>query len=97
MRDDASLAFRERLRELRHALDLSQEELAERASLNYKHYQEIERGAKREVRLSTIIKLAKALGIPLYQLFTDEPAAAVLAEVETSYRFEPRTKQKKKR
>lgn len=97
MRDDDCLAFRERLRELRHALHLSQEELAERASLNYKHYQEIERGAKREVRLSTMIKLARAMGIPLYQLFTDEPATAVLAEAEAAYRVERRTKSKKKR
>lgn len=95
MRHDAGLAFRRRLRELRLALRLSQEELAERAALNYKHYQEIERGGKKEVRFSTLVKLAKALDLPLYQLFTDEPATIVLAEQTSRYRVKAPEKRKK--
>lgn len=72
MGKDPYLAFRTRLRELRNTFGLSQEELAEQAGLNYKHYQEIERGGKREVRFSTLVKIAAAFGIPLQQLFSEE-------------------------
>jgi transcriptional regulator with XRE-family HTH domain len=96
MSDDAALVFRQRLRELRRNLHLSQEELAERATLNYKHYQEIERGGKKEVRLSTLVKIARALEIPLYHLFTDEPAS-VVAESASTYRAEPKKPAPKKR
>lgn len=86
MAKEASAAFRERLRELRAALGISQEELAERAALNYKHYQEIERGGKREVRFSTLVKLAAALRVPLYQLFTDDAVTPSVAEAPGAYR-----------
>ncbi len=90
MSGDASSTLRKRLREFRAALGLTQEQLAERATLNYKHYQEIERGGKKEVRLSTLAKIADALQVPLYQLFTEYPASEVIAEPEGDYRVKGR-------
>jgi transcriptional regulator with XRE-family HTH domain len=84
MASDPNSDFRKRLREFRASLDITQEQMAERAGLNYKHYQEIERGGKTEVRFSTLVKISRALGIPLYQLFTEEPADAILAETASS-------------
>lgn len=85
MANDPSAAFRKRLRELRCALALTQEQLAERAGLNYKHYQEIERGGKTEVRFSTLVRLAQAFGIPLYKLFLDEAVNPRTAEPPAFY------------
>lgn len=71
MSEDASDQLRKRLRELRRDAGWTQEQLAEKAGLNYKHYQEIERGGKREVRLSTLECLARAFGINIAGLFTE--------------------------
>jgi transcriptional regulator with XRE-family HTH domain len=80
-------AFRKRLRALRESSGITQEQLAEMAGMNYKHYQEIERGGKVEIRFSTFVRLAKAFKIPLYQLFIEsEPSAVSIAENKTSYR-----------
>lgn len=95
MGKDPYLAFRVRLRELRAVFGISQEELAEQAGLNYKHYQEIERGGKREVRFSTFVKIADAFGIPLQHLFSDESPAALLREAAPPY--QAGKKQKKRR
>jgi transcriptional regulator with XRE-family HTH domain len=50
-----------RLRELRKKTGLTQEQFAERIGLSYKYYQQIELGNKRELRLSTLDRLAKGL------------------------------------
>jgi transcriptional regulator with XRE-family HTH domain len=47
---------------------LTQEEFAERAGFSYKYYQQIEAGKKRDLRLSTLEKLAKAHRIELSEL-----------------------------
>lgn len=86
MSDNPGLAFRKRIRSLRLGLDWSQEQLAERAGLNYKHYQEIERGGKTEIRFSTLVRIARAFGVPLYTLFTDDSAVPPAAESPAVYR-----------
>ena len=86
MSDNPGLAFRKRIRALRLGLDWSQEQLAERAGLNYKHYQEIERGGKTEIRFSTLVRIAQAFGVPLHALFTDDPAVPAAAESPGVYR-----------
>jgi len=63
-----------RLRALRSARGLTQEQLAERAGLTYKHYQAVEAGRKRDMRLSTLCRLAVALDLKPYQLLMDEEA-----------------------
>jgi transcriptional regulator with XRE-family HTH domain len=67
-----------RVKALREARGLSQEAFAERAGLQYKHYQAIETGKKPKIQLPTLEKLAKACGLELWQLlnFNSEPLAA---------------------
>jgi transcriptional regulator with XRE-family HTH domain len=59
---DVRRRFGARIRELRHALGLSQEELAFRAGLHWTYVSSTERG-KRNVSLVNIEKLALALNV----------------------------------
>ena len=59
-----------RLRELRRRHGLSQEAFAERAGMSYKYYQAVEAGRKRNLRLSTLEKLAAAYGLKVWQLLS---------------------------
>lgn len=56
------IAFGRRVRELRNEREWTQEELAERAGMNWLQLGHIERGSS-DPKLSTIIKLAKALKV----------------------------------
>ena len=56
------------MRQLRTGLDLSQEQLAERADLHWTHISGIERG-QYNVKLSTLTRVARGLGISLSELF----------------------------
>lgn len=69
-----------RVRQIREARGLSQESFAERAGLKYKHYQSIEAGRKTDIRVSTLLKLAKACGVELSELFDFETSPMALAE-----------------
>lgn len=60
--------FGKAIRRRRRELDLSQEELADRAQLNRAYLATIERGDKNPT-LETIEKLAKALDISIAELF----------------------------
>lgn len=57
-----------RLRELRRANGLTQEAFAELAGMGYKYYQAVEAGRKKELRISTLEKLASAYKIELWEL-----------------------------
>lgn len=57
-----------RLRDLREAHDLTQEAFAELAGISYKYYQAVEAGRKRELRLSTLDRLARAYDIEVWEL-----------------------------
>jgi transcriptional regulator with XRE-family HTH domain len=64
-----------RLRQLRHARRLTQEQLAERAGLSYKFVGEVERGLGNPT-LTTLAALSEALGVGLVDLLaleTDRP------------------------
>ncbi len=69
-----------RIRQIREACGLSQEAFAERAGLKYKHYQAIEAGRKPDIRLSTLVKLSKACGLELRDLFDFDVAPMALTE-----------------
>ena len=60
--------FGHAVRKRRMALNLSQEALAERASLHRTYVADIERGV-RNVSLRNIQKLARALGVSVSELF----------------------------
>ena len=62
-RTSESIAVGERLRELRTAHGWTQEQLAEAAGMNWLQVGHIERGAS-DPKLSTILKLARALCVP---------------------------------
>lgn len=74
-----------RIRQIREARGLSQEAFAERAGLKYKHYQAIEAGRKPDIRFSTLVKLSKACGLDLRDLFDFELAPMSLAEDPDKY------------
>jgi len=63
------VAFGLTVRRARRDLDLSQEALADRAGLSHKHVGEIERATK-DPRMTTVLKLAKALELRAGELFT---------------------------
>ncbi len=69
-----------RIKELREALGLSQEAFAEKAGLTYKYYQKVEAGRKRDIRLSTLEKLAKACGVELWELLNFEAGPLAVGE-----------------
>jgi transcriptional regulator with XRE-family HTH domain len=69
---DFTRRFAERLRKLRFATGMSQEQLADKAGIHRTHVSLIERN-RRSVRLETLERLAKALGVPPAQLI---PAAS---------------------
>ncbi len=60
---------------LRVSRGLSQEALAERAGLEYKHYQKIESGRWPGVYLETVESLAKALGASMGAMLDPPPRA----------------------
>jgi len=62
--------FAASVRKLRHGLEISQEELAERADLHRTYIADIERGA-RNPTLLTIKKLAKGLGVSTADLLSE--------------------------
>lgn len=64
---EPSEKFAVNLRQRRKARDLSQEELGARSDLHTTEISRLERG-KREPRLSTMVRLARALGIPVSDL-----------------------------
>jgi transcriptional regulator with XRE-family HTH domain len=65
------LSFGHRVRDLRQARGLSQEELAESAGVHRTYVSSLERG-RRNVGLDNILAIAAALGVPASDLFTNE-------------------------
>ncbi len=86
-----------RVRELRETLGLSQEAFAERAGLKYKHYQAMEAGRKRDIRLSTLEKLAKACELELWELLLFENRPATMVEERPDGTSARRTRPRRKR
>lgn len=80
MANDTAERLLARIKTLREALGLSQEAFAEKAGLGYKYYQHVEAGRKRDLRLSTLEKLAKACGLELDELFDFTTDPVTLAE-----------------
>ncbi len=74
----------ERLRELREQRGLTQEEFSEASGISYKYYQAVEGGRKRDLRLSTLERLAKAHGLELWQLFLPKGSVGLPMNLKTS-------------
>lgn len=68
-------ALASRLRRLRQRHALTQEQFAESIGLNYKFYQQIEAGRKKQIWLETVERLATGFGLEPWQLLApDDPA-----------------------
>ena len=61
-------AFGQRLARLRQRKRLTQAQLARRAGLSVAVVQSLEQGVRADPRLSTVLKLAAALGLPVGEL-----------------------------
>ncbi|MBI3850954.1 MAG: helix-turn-helix transcriptional regulator [Verrucomicrobia bacterium] len=67
-----------RLKDLRAHHNLTQEAFSELSGISYKYYQAIEAGRKKDLRLSTLERLAKTYGIEVHQLISpDLPKTSV--------------------
>jgi transcriptional regulator with XRE-family HTH domain len=75
MKDDSAERLLGRLKALRIARGLTQEEFAEKSGFSYKYYQALEAGRKRNMRLETLDRLAKAHGLESWQLLLPAEAA----------------------
>lgn len=82
MAQDTADRLLARVKQLREAHGLTQESFAEKAGLGYKYYQSVEAGRRRDIRLSTLEKLAKACGLELWELLNFDLAPAELADSE---------------
>jgi transcriptional regulator with XRE-family HTH domain len=75
-----------RIRALREARELSQEALAERAGIKYKHYQAIEAGRKPKLQLPTLFKIAKGLEMEPWELLNfDTPPMVANEDAATDH------------
>ncbi|MDO8795456.1 MAG: helix-turn-helix transcriptional regulator [Vicinamibacterales bacterium] len=74
---DLRTAFGTRIRELRNAAGLSQEELADRADVHWTYLSDLERG-RQSPTLDVVNRVAKALRVTIASLFApfDEPYRA---------------------
>lgn len=52
--------------------ELTQEAYAEMAGMSYKYYQAVESGRKKDIRISTVERIANSYGISVHQLFAPE-------------------------
>lgn len=68
MEKDTIERLRAHLRKLREIRGISQEEFAHLAGIDYKFYQSIEAGRRKELRVSTIERIAKVYDLEVYQL-----------------------------
>jgi transcriptional regulator with XRE-family HTH domain len=89
--EDVRHAFGRRVRELRIKRGLTQEGLAERAGLHWTYVGGIERG-KRNPALDNINRLARALSVPLTELFSGFSTG-----LASSHRRKPRRTQSPKK
>lgn len=68
MEDIVRKQIGKRIREIRTVKALSQEELGDKADLNYKFISELERG-KVNISLDSIVRISQALGVYISDLF----------------------------
>ncbi len=73
-----------RVKSLRLALELSQEAFAEKVGLGYKYYQAVEAGRRRDLRLSTLEKLAKGCDLRLCELLDFDAEPPILSRSKTT-------------
>lgn len=68
MNINIKMKLSKRIKELRAKREMTQEELADAAEIDYKYLQTIEGKNPPNVKIETLEKIAKALGVPLGKL-----------------------------
>jgi transcriptional regulator with XRE-family HTH domain len=69
MDSDSVIFLRKKLKELRAKAGLTQEQVAEKAGIDYKNYQDIEGGNRgSDITLTTIEKLAKVYNLSVHEI-----------------------------
>jgi transcriptional regulator with XRE-family HTH domain len=68
MASQVRIKLAKQLKKLRAKYDLTQEDLAEKADIAYKHIQRLESKKPNAARIDTLEKLAQAFGIKLSKL-----------------------------
>lgn len=63
-----------KLKQLRLGRGWTQEEFSEKSGISYKYYQAVEAGRKKDLRLSTLERLAKAYQMEVWQLLLPDAA-----------------------
>jgi len=79
--DTVSIAFPERLKQLRMQKGISQRDFANKTNLNYTQYNRYEKG-DRKPSTETMAKLADALGVSVDYLLEGEEQDAAIANLE---------------
>lgn len=74
-----------RVKQIRKARNLTQEQFAELADLDPKFYQHAEAGRKPNPEMETLLKLAKGCGLQLWELLNFDTEPAILAEDPAKY------------
>jgi transcriptional regulator with XRE-family HTH domain len=74
-----------RVKQIRKARRLTQEQFAELADLDPKYYQHAEAGRKPNPEMETLLKLAKGTGYQLWQLLNFDAELPILAEDKANY------------
>ncbi len=80
MANDLADRLLARIKQLRETKGLTQEAFAEKAGIGYKYYQSVEAGRRRDIRISTVEKLAHALDLEPWQLLNFDFTPSVVAE-----------------
>ena len=70
MENDIKLHLAKRIRQLRKEHGYTQQELAEKAGIDYKHIQRLEGKKPPAARLDTLEKIANALGVKIEKLMS---------------------------
>jgi transcriptional regulator with XRE-family HTH domain len=78
-----------RVKQIRLARGLTQEQFAELADLDPKYYQHVEAGRKPNPEMETLLKLAKGCGLKLYKLLDFDNPPMELAEDQAQYDGHP--------
>jgi transcriptional regulator with XRE-family HTH domain len=74
-----------RVKQIRLARGLTQEQFAELADLDPKYYQHAEAGRKPNPEMETLLKLAKGCGLKLWELLNFDAEPKILAEDKANY------------
>ena len=79
----AQLLFAANMRRIRHAKELTQEKVAERAELHVNYISSVERG-ERNISIRNIERIASALGVSMTDLVEEAPQRLAETPTETA-------------